>query len=37
MFLRPVGILANVPIVCSDKKLRPFDPKHALADVPVEL
>ena len=30
-------IPANVLIVCNDRKLRPFDPTHALADLPVEI
>ena len=37
MFFCPARILSNARIVCSDRKLRPFDPKCALADLPVEL
>ena len=32
----PLHIPANVQIVCGDRKLRPFDPRYALADPPVE-
>ena len=36
MLLCPARNPANVPIVCSGKKLWPFDPTCALADLPVE-
>ena len=37
MILCPVRIPSNVPVICSDRKLRPFDPTYALADLPVEI
>ena len=37
MFFCPVRIPSNARVVCSDRRLRPFDPKCALADLAVEL
>ena len=37
MFFCPVRIPSNAGAVCSDRRLRPFDPKCALADLAVEL